>query len=173
METQRIKVKVGENEFDAEGPVEIVQRQFDAWKALIEAASKLTNVITSPHENQAKTNNNAGLTEESKQLEKIFKVEGRVVSLTVKPDSEGTAAMLVMLGHRNYRNTEAVTASELRSGLEHSGYRFSRVDRLMEPLCDEGLAIQIGARKGTRYRLTNPGIVRAHAAAKEAISQVA
>ncbi len=173
MDLYRIKMKIGEHEFEAEGPAELVQSQFQAFKELIAATPGQSNVTTKQHGNQEKSSNNAGLNEGTLSLDKICKVDGRIVSLTVRPESDGIAALLVMLGQKTYRGSETVTASEIRDGLEHSGYRFARVDRLMQPLCDEGLVIKIGARKGTRYRLTNPGVTRAEIAAREAIAQVA
>jgi len=173
METHRIKIKIGEHEFEAEGPSDVVQSQFEAFKELIANTPRQPNVTTERQQNQEKTFNNTGSGEASSPFGKIMKVDGRVVSLTVKPQSEGVAALLVMLGHKIFRGNDTVTASELRDGLEHSGYRFSRVDRLMQPLCGEGTVIQIGTRKATRYRLTNPGIVQAEAAAKAALEQVA
>jgi hypothetical protein len=172
MDTHRIKIKIGEHEFEAEGPSDVVQRQFEAFKELIASTSKPSNVSIQRQGNQGKTNQNADSIEAQTVLDKIMKVEGRVVSLTVKPRSESIAALLVLLGHKAYRGQDTVTASEMRDGLEHSGYRFARVDRLMQPLCTEGAVIKIGTRKGTRYRLANPGIVQAEAAVKEAIAQI-
>lgn len=169
METQRLKAKIGEHEFDAEGPVEIVQAQFQAWKELIASTSSKPNVSTSSRGNQEETKGD----EERLAMERILRVDGRVVSLTTRPASDAEAALLVLFGHKRSKNSDTVTASELRDGLEHSGYRFPRVDRLMQPLCDEGLVIKIGTRKATRYRLTNPGITRALSLAEQAIAQVA
>ena len=166
METQRLKAKIGEHEFDAEGPVEIVQAQFQAWKELIASTSAKHNVSTQPHENQGKTEG------ETNKLNKIIRLDGRVVSLTIKPTSETDAALLVLYGQRMFRENESVTASELRDGLQHSGYRFARVDRLMQPLCDEGMVVRIGAKKATRYRLINPGMARATELAQQALATV-
>ena len=173
MDTHRIKIKIGEHEFEAEGPTDVVQSQFEAFKQLIASTPRQSNVSIERQGNQGKTTKDAGSSEVPSPLGKIMKVEGRVVSLTVKPQSDGIAALLVLLGHKVFRGNDTVTASELRDGLEHSGYRFSRVDRFMQPLCNEGTVIQIGTRKATRYRLTNPGIVQAEAAANAAIEQVA
>jgi hypothetical protein len=173
MDTHRIKIKIGEHEFEAEGPADVVERQFETFKELIANTPRQPNVSTERQGNQVKTNENAGPSGGQTPLDKIMKIDGRVVSLTVKPQSEGTAALLVLLGHKVYHGKETATASELRDGLEHSGYRFARVDRLMQPLCDEGAVIKIGTRKATRYRLTNPGVAQAEAAAREAIAQVA
>jgi hypothetical protein len=173
MDTYRIKVKIGEHEFEAEGPSDIVQSQFEAFKELIATAPRQSDVSTERQGNQGKTAENSASSAGNPTLDKIMKVDGRVISLTVRPQAESTAALLVLLGQKMYRGNGTVTASELRDGLEHSGYRFARVDRLMQPLCDEGLVIKIGTRKATRYRLTNPGIIRAEVAANEAVTQVA
>jgi hypothetical protein len=173
MDTHRIKIKIGEHEFEAEGPADVVERQFEAFKELIANTPRQPNVSTERQGNQGKTTENAGSGASNPTLDKIMKVDGRVISLTVRPQAESTAALLVLLGQKMYRGNETVTASEVRDGLEHSGYRFARVDRLMQPLCDEGLVIKIGTRKATRYRLTNPGIIRAGVAANEAVVQVA
>ncbi|MGD1214763.1 MAG: hypothetical protein ABR861_07230 [Terriglobales bacterium] len=171
MATQRLKAKVGEHEFDAEGPVDVVQRQYEAWKALIASTSKQSHVTTEQQQNQVAPLKPAD-NPETIAMQKILKVDGRIVSLTVKPESEGIAALLVLLGHKLSKNSDTVTASELRVGMEHSGYRFARVDRLMQPLCDEGLVIKIGTKKATRYRLINPGLARAMAEAEKAIGTV-
>ena len=77
-----------------------------------------------------------------------------------------------MLGQKAYRDNDTVTSSEIKDGLEQSGYRPIRVDRIMQPLADEGSVIRIGQRKGTRYRFTNQGLVKAKTMAKEALEQV-
>lgn len=172
MDAYRIKVKIGEYEFEAEGPADLVQSQFEAFKELI------ASTLRHPHVNTLKLGNQAGSTERISEndgsllMNKILRIDGRVISLTVRPTSEAEAALLVLFGQKTSRNNETVTASELRDGLEHSGYRFARVDRLMQPLCDEGLVIKIGTRKATRYRLTNPGLARAMEIAEAAIAGV-
>jgi hypothetical protein len=172
MDNYRIKVKIGEHEFEAEGPADIVQSQFEAFKGLIAIQSHPSNVTTQQRGNQVAANKNAVDNAETLPMDKILKVDGRVISLTVKPESEAVAALLVMFGQKTSRGNDTVTASEIRDGLEHSGYRFARVDRLMQPLCDEGLVIKIGTKKATRYRLTNPGLSRATAEAEKAIGTV-
>lgn len=169
MDTTRIKVKIGQHEFEAEGPTEVVREQFGDFKKLIAdlpglAASE--KAVTSHPERRG-----ASIDGEIR-YDSICRVQDRVVSLTVKPESETTAAMLVMLGQRAFRDNETVTASELADGLEQSGYRIARLDKVMQPLTDDGSVVRIGARKGTRYRFTNQGLAKAQAAAREAIGQV-
>lgn len=168
MGTTRVKIKIGEHEFEAEGPSEVVQVQFDIFKTLIATAPRQDEEHKTPPPPHIPpdTANKSEL-----QLDRISRVAGRVISLTVKPGSEAEAAMLIMLGQRMYRENEAVTASEINDGLEQSGYRIERLDRVMKPLADEGSLVQIGLKKGTRYRFTNPGLAKAQTIAREVIAK--
>ncbi len=170
MDNARIKVKVGEHEFEAEGPAEMVQAQFEAFKEFIANVNVAPRPATVPPKTGGQPEHSTEETVTS--LDKISRVDGRVVSLTVKPESEATAAMIIMLGHKIFRENETVTASEIADGLEQSGYRFARLDRVMKPLADEGSVVQIGAKKGTRYRFTNQGLSKAQSAAKQEVGRV-
>ncbi len=170
MDTHRIKVKVGEHEFEAEGPTEIVQSQFEMFKQLIANQPQPINTTkkaTQQAELGAAASGNGDI-----HLDRICRVTGRVVSLTVKPEAEATASMLIMLGQKTFRDNETVTSSEIKDGLEQSGYRPARIDRIMQPLADEGNVIRIGQRKGTRYRFTNQGITKAKDMARSALEEV-
>lgn len=162
MDTYRIKVKIGEHEFDAEGPTEIVNRQFEAFKEIIATLPGQKNT----------SGTSAKQAGEEISLDKICRVEGRVVSLTIKPADETIAAMLILLAQKTFRANDTVTASEIKDGFEQSGYRVGRLDRLMQPLVDEGSVVRIGTRKGTRYRLTNQGLIKAQTAAQDALATI-
>ncbi len=47
----KLKIKVGEFEFDAEGPVEVVQAQFAAFKELISELPKSRVLLSNPNLN--------------------------------------------------------------------------------------------------------------------------
>jgi len=170
MENTRIKIKIGNHEFEAEGPSKIVQEQFEAFKQLI--VSEPQHVAPSPKTPTEAKAHGATLDKETGKLDSICRVEGRVVSLTVKPEAAANGALLVMLGQRIYRESETVTASELIDGLEQSGYTPDRLNRIMQPLADEGSVVRIGKKKGTRYRFTNQGLSKAQAIAKEEIAKL-
>jgi hypothetical protein len=170
MDNYRIKIKIGEHEFEAEGPVEAVQSQFDMFKQLI--ANQPQRINTTEKAAKQAELEAAPTRHFDIQLDQICQVSGRVVSLTVKPAAEATAAMLIMLGQKVFRENDTVTASEIKDGLEQSGYRPTRIDRIMQPLADEGSVIRIGQRKGTRYRFTNQGVARAKDLAKTALEEV-
>ena len=168
MDSYRIKVKIGEHEFEAEGSPELVKSQFEDFKQIIASAPRQTPTGSIKQQKPLTEPLNSG----ELQLEKISKVDGRVVSLTIKPEAESTAALLIMLAQKTYRANETVTASEIKDGLEQSGYRPGRIDRLMQPLADEGSVVRIGARKGTKYRFTNQGLVKAQNVAEDALATV-
>ncbi|MGB9196617.1 MAG: hypothetical protein WCB53_06785 [Terriglobales bacterium] len=170
MENYRIKVKIGEHEFEADGPADAVQSQFEMFKQLI--ANQPKPIDTTKKEPQQEESMAPSARHFDLQLDQICQVSGRVVSLTVKPEADATAAMLIMLGQKTFRENDTVTASEIKDGLEQSGYRPTRIDRIMQPLADEGSVIRIGQRKGTRYRFTNQGIAKAKGLAKTALEEV-
>ena len=170
MENTRIKIKIGNHEFEAEGPSKIVQEQFEAFKQLIASAPQ--HVAPSPKIPTEAKAHGTPVDKETAKLDSICSVDGRLVSLTVKPESEANAALLIMLAQRIYRENETVTASELIDGLEQSGYTPDRLNRIMQPLADEGSVVRIGKKKGTRYRFTNQGLNKAQTVAKEEITKV-
>lgn len=171
MADYKLKIKVGPHEFEAEGPAEAVQSQFEAWKELIATTPRQTNDSTVTNAKQEESQRES--TETPLQLDKIFRAEGRVVSLTAPPNSEQEASLLILLGQRHYRSNESVTGSEVMDGLQQSGYRVPRVDRILEGLATDGLVIRTGMHRATRYRLTNQGLARAQAIAREVIGRVA
>jgi hypothetical protein len=168
VEAYRLKLKVGEHEFEAEGPEEAVTRQFEAWKELIAAAPRQKDVTPAMNGKQEENQEGASLA-----LDKILRSEGRVVSLTALPTNEQEAALLVLLGQRHYRTNESVTGSEVMDGMQLSGYRLGRVDRMLDGLASDGFVIRTGQHRGTRYRLSNTGLARAQAIAREVIGKVA
>jgi hypothetical protein len=170
MEGARIKVKIGDNEFEAEGPVETIQAQFEVFKELLSSRPVQSNntVIGNPQ----KTVENRNITTDPPHvpIEKILHVAGRVVSLTALPASPVDAAMLIMLGHKDLRNNLSVTGQEIGDGLDQSGRPVLRVDRVMDKAIEEALVLKTGIKRGTRYRLTNQGLLKALAIAQELIA---
>src|ERR1700682_900368 len=96
MDEHKLKVKVGEHEFEASGAVEIVQAQFDEFKELIRLVASAPQAKPSPI--PAAIQSADALPH--LPLEKILKVDGRVVSLTAKCDSIDEAVLLILLGQK-------------------------------------------------------------------------
>ena len=170
MDSYRLKIKVGDHEFEAEGPTDAVTRQFEAWKELIAAVPRQTNVTPATNGTQEEPQKPV---DAPIAMDKIFRSEGRVVSLTALPNTEQEAALLILLGQRHYRTNESVTGSEVMDGMQLSGYRLGRVDRMLDGLASDGVVIRTGQHRGTRYRLSNTGLTRAQGIAREVIGKVA
>src|SRR5437016_5251575 len=118
METTRLKLKIGEHEFDADGPAEIVQAQFAAWRELIATvpapAPKLEPTIT---DNKTQ---DQGAARNGLALDKIMKQDGRYVSLTARGDSLEDEIMLILVGQKTLRTNDAVSGTELLEGLRQT-----------------------------------------------------
>ncbi|MGA9964128.1 MAG: hypothetical protein WBQ10_02900 [Terriglobales bacterium] len=172
MDTYRLKIKIGDHEFEADGPVDVVQSQFSAFRDLITAfpAKPAPEAPRQDQLEERKVSNPDSFPH--LPLEKIIKVEGRVVSLTAKCDSVDEAVMLVLLGQKDFRNNQEVTGAEIMDGLKQSGYMLDRVDKLLDKLASEGSTIIIGVHRGRRYRLTNQGLSKALGIAKEVLATV-
>lgn len=156
MDNYRLKIKVGEHEFEADGPPDAVQSQFKEWKELIATVPRQKDDTTASNDLQEKRSTNDE--PPNLALDKIMRVEDRIVSLTAPPELATEAALLILLGQRQFRSNESVTGNEMMTGLQQSGFRMARVDRILEGLADSGLVIRSGQHRGTRYRLSNTGL---------------
>ena len=172
METTRIKIKIGEHEFDAEGPVETVQAQFEAFREIVSevASHKLAAATRNNVDTKENTVNPDALPHIS--IEKILHLSGRVVSLTALPKSASDAALLIMLGQKDFRDNVSVTGQEIGDGLAQSGREVPRVDRIMEQALKDSYVLKTGIKRGTRYRLTNLGLTKALTIAKDLIESL-
>ena len=88
MENYKLKMRIGDHEFDAEGPGDIVQAQFAVFRELVEAAAKTpapTPTVVTAAESTPPSAKNGEL-----MLDKIMRMEGRVVSLTARGIVAGT-----------------------------------------------------------------------------------
>lgn len=167
MADYKIRVKVGPNEFDAEGPKEFVEDLFRRFESLINNKTPLLPV--SHPKTEAEKWQAVDAVAES-PFAKVFHLEGNRISLIGRfngEDRELDAALLVLFGHKELKSADAVSADELLYGLKHTGYTVDRADRLMKRGKDKGLVNFSGVRRGTRYRLTIPGISRAKELARE------
>jgi len=167
----RLKMKVAEHEFEAEGSADFVEKQLAKFELLIASLPAKTpdivlhDIIDDPSASDASATSN--LPSPKSDLMKIFRVDGRVISLVAKPANENDAALLILLGQKELRGIEASTGSEVKKGLDLSGYAPFRVDRMMDGFVAEGLVLINGKNRGRRYRLSNPGLVKAQGLADE------
>lgn len=167
MDTAKVRMKIGEHEFEAEGTPESVQAQFEAFRSI------LSTLDTKPKAVKIESSVEA---EESKddsahvRLDRIMKSQGRVVSLTALPTAIEDAALLILLGNREMRDNEAATGGEIGDGLAQSGRPVDRVDRIVSKLIADALVLKSGIKRSSRYRLSNLGHQKALAVARELIA---
>jgi hypothetical protein len=171
MAEYRLKVKIGDHEFEADGPADIVKEQFESFKELI-AIAPLNKPETSKSANQSDAPIQQVAQTIPLNVDRIFRTEGRVISLTVPPNSDTDAVLLILFGQRHYRGNENPTGSEIIDGMNVSGYRATRIDRILLGLSNEGAVIITGAHRGKRYRLTNQGFSRAEGIVRDALAKL-
>lgn len=184
----RLKTTVAGHEFDAEGPVDVVNAAFQAFIQAVTTIPREAPPAPPAQQQPPSTppNGEQRDTEATQQprpidaaqtdagLTRIMRVDGRVVSLTARPRTVEDAALLLLYGQRALRENDSVTGAELIDGLTTTGgLAIGRVDRVMEKAARDGDAIVIGERRGKRYRLTNAGLTKARTVAADLIAIVA
>ncbi len=176
--TYKLKLKIGENEFEAEGDPDVVKEQFQAFKELVIDAARISprakgEPPASPPDGTGAAPRQESATQADVALDKIMRVEGRVVSLTVRAASLDDAILLIVYGQKAMRGNETVTGSEVMDGLTVSGLRVGRADRLLEKAGSSGDVIVIGTGRAKRYRISNAGMNKARQIAGTLIATVA
>jgi hypothetical protein len=175
----RLKIKVGQHEFEAEGKPEDVREQFQAFKEMVSAtpATPLAVPQTMPDSSQVRSESAPQRTDTpfgDPEVAKIMRLDGRIVSLTVRPKTVEEAVLLLMYGQRLMRQTEYVTGAEIVDGLKTTGGMDQvRSDRLLNKISKDGDLIVTGENRGKRYRMTNAGVAKARQLANELIAIVA
>lgn len=181
-DTYRLKIKLGMHEFEAEGPVQVVQAQFAAFKELVAVLPTMppppmTSAPTAterPQMESADTDRAPAKPDVDAKLDKIMKLENRTVSLTARPDSPENAVLLMLYGQKILRANDAVTGAEVMQGIANTGgLQIPRADRMLDKLSGNGDVIVIGERRSRRYRLTNAGLAKARQAANDLLAIVA
>ena len=84
MAETRIKIKVGQHEFEAEGPVDLIREQFDTFKKLVADAGvhkPLQSAQPSSHESPQQVEAARLMSITPLPLEQITRNNGRLISL--------------------------------------------------------------------------------------------
>jgi hypothetical protein len=183
-DSYRMRLKIGMHEFEAEGPVNVVQEQVKRFLELIATlpVEQVTPALPEPKATAAE-NIPAPSIVSSKTisfpaidlaLDKIMKMDERIVSLTVRPKNADDAALLLLYGQKMLRENDSVTGAEVMGGITATGGLYiGRVDRLLEKLARDGDVIVVGEHRSKRYRLTNAGLNKVRQVAGELMATVA
>lgn len=169
METHRLKIKIGQHEFEAEGPPEAVNAQFEAWKDLISALPSTGQFDQSGGGPAAPPNPESA--KPPVELPGIFEHDRKknLISLRVHPrgDHRFADALLLIMYAYKLLDQDEVMVGRLKEAMALTGLRLERVDRTMEPHLRANLVLKGGTGKGGKYRLTNMGIQRAEVLVRE------
>ena len=183
-DTYHLKVKLGIHEFEASGPVQVVQAQFAAFEKLVTSLPAPAHIpppiqynpgekdVGTTQWNSPKPSEQSTATEA--RLDKIMKLNGRIVSLTIRPHDVEDAVLLLLYGQKVLRQNDSVTGAEIMSGITATGgLSIGRTDRLLEQLATFGDVIVIGEHRSKRYRLTNAGLAKVRTMADSYLAVVA
>lgn len=182
MEPFRLKLKVGQHEFEAEGDQESVERQLSVWRELIVGPASSAPTLPSPPPGTPSPPVAPGealsafgpLVDDRAAYDRLFHHRGPVVSLTMLPTGpqrDADTALLLLLGQMVYNGDQPVTGARLLEGLKLSGISVLRVDRIWGSHTDINV-VRAGSKRGVKYRLTHPGSTRAKEIAQELIRKL-
>jgi hypothetical protein len=160
----KLRMKLGEHEFDAEGAPELVAGHLRTWQSLVAARSPAAAGSPAAGGPAAASTANGS--------SDVFAVDEqrKLVTLRVHPRSKtprADAALLLLYALQRtwYARGGAVPATRVQAALSASGYARSRINRTLETYRRAGLVRQRGRRKASTYQLTATGIQRADALA--------
>jgi hypothetical protein len=160
---QKIRVKFGSAEFEAEGPSDLVQAQFAEFMAALKALP-VPQATPAPASAPAEAPPDPSAAVSQDVLSRVFQVRENIVSLLALPkgnDTSSDALVMLLYGFERLTNAAAVTGVTLMEACRQSGVQVGRIDRAMDAQAEYVNAG--GAHRGRRYSLNNPGKKRAEA----------
>jgi hypothetical protein len=99
-------------------------------------------------------------------FEKIFRVDGRTVSIAARVATADDAVLVLLLGQHEVRNNRLVSGHELMNGLRTSGHDVLRIDQTLTRHLRDGYVQIRGRGRRRRYQLTPNGTARAEQIAR-------
>lgn len=178
----KLRLKVGQHEFEAEGIKEDVQAQFDAWKSLISGSTAVA--ATPPLDQPPAPRQPAPFTPAQPEQSQanpqdaflaLFEPSGSAITLRAYPSGEQAedAVLLVAYAFRRLQSQDILSSVLIGKSMRLSGGTIDRVDRVVNNQITRGYMMKAGGvGRGTKYRLTNTGAARAEALAKELYAQL-
>jgi hypothetical protein len=184
----KVRVKLGQAEFDAEGPEETVKKnlteflehapayadrtptrqgfEFSDFLAQVRGPAMLDTVGVATAAAPQLPSTSLATSLNPQVLKRLFKDDSDdLISLRVLPsESEDKAAdtvLLLLFGFLVLKNQSEVRASDLLTCAKQSGISLDRIDHAMAKQRYQSLIKRGGTRNGSRYALTNPGIQHA------------
>ena len=178
MDNSRLRVKAPDYELEAEGSRDFVREQYEAFrrllgdvpeKSVVSESGEAVERSPSPESPASPLHDEKTVVPEISQatsFQKLLVWNDRTqrVKSTVLPDGSTRIAdtvLLLLLGYRELRGLNQISALVLNQGLESAGFDDYRLDREMAPYLKARLVLRSGVGKGSRYRLTTRGVKKA------------
>ena len=169
MPDYKLHIKIGAHEFNGEGSEDSIRKDFAEFKSIIESlgAQPTQRQFQLPPLNGAEPGDNP----DPESLDRIYLVDPKqkLVSLKVHPqtsDKARDAMLLVVHGYSTKLGLEDVPVGHIKQGMKQTGIKVDRVDKLALKYINAGYLNKGGSGKGSRYRITNSGVVKATELAK-------
>jgi hypothetical protein len=158
----KLRVKIGMNEFEAEGEPEWLSSQLQTWRELVSAAPRVTPPTQPLEEVEIPIDGEKVDEELAPKLAKVFSVDKnkKLVSLRVQPtgnERDADAILLLLFGYAQLLGESDVLVGLIKESMAVSGLRVDRVDRAIAPHQTAGYVRKGGTAKGSKYRFTNTG----------------
>jgi hypothetical protein len=185
MEVFKLRLKIGANEFEAEGPEEYVkgERQIflenfagaqdekeetgDDEEVPLDGGDKRGNAASNP----------SGVSIASVDIAKLAgqdRNDKDLIILTALPQDPETqkqdALLLLLLAHKVIRGVDNVKATDALNGMKQSGIQIDAISQVTDKIPQ--WVLKTGVRKGSKYRLSSPGVQKASAVAQTLLSHV-
>jgi hypothetical protein len=163
-DTKRIKMKIGDAEFEADVPADQVQSMYDQFLAALEKrpAAPPAAAAAAAHAPVLPEAPSVGGFDQG-MLQRIFDLRADgMVTLRLLPkgdNKEADAFLLILFGYRRLKNEEVVMATQLLRAAELSGLTAYRPAHALA--VHERFVIRGGQKKGSTYALNNQGVTKA------------
>jgi len=172
----KMHVKVGTAEFSAEGPRDLVDRQYQQFletlpKSEAQAKPKPATPSQRMLDRRVTVDKTGRLTLHFKSpidrsvLDAVYaSTSARKLRLRVRHSEPGGSILLLLYGFRVRLGDPAVLSGDLLAAAQASGINIDRVDRVLGEFAarhhpDAELIKSSGERRGKRYSLTKTGVV--------------
>jgi hypothetical protein len=148
----RLRIKTGEHEFEAEGPLEAIQPHVATFLRIIGREEKASENPAPPQ---------AGDRSSLPDLKQLLRVDNNIVSMNASSGTLDRDILVILLGQQQLRGNAAVAGTEIMAGLRGSGYTINRADHILKRFASAGDVVTTGKRRRRRYRLTTDGAAKA------------
>jgi len=172
-ESYKLHVKLGVNEFNAEGPEQQVRDDYERFLSALATVPTQRSVTATPETGAINLAGSAAVTVRAAgtldagpiardRIEQVYASDRDrgIVSLRLLPSEstnrEADAAILILYGFRVLLGQRDVLMTRLNESLRQSGLTIDRLDRFMGIY--NNLVMRGGSRSGGRYTLNNVGV---------------